>query len=87
MSVCDAREAAFGGLVLGMASGIRMVASGRVAGNSGAVKSCIVGETTDYSNVSALPVRDFASPMNTTGTLRSDVDMPFACRSSILPEC
>eukprot|EP00038_Savillea_parva_P005846 m.160305 g.160305 ORF g.160305 m.160305 type:complete len:331 (-) comp11926_c0_seq1:236-1228(-) len=52
MSHCYATEAVLGGAIIGLAAGLRMLTTGRVAGNSGAVKACLcLSDTPDYSNI------------------------------------
>ena len=40
-------EAVIGGALLGTASGLYMILAGKVAGNSGAVKACVLASTFD----------------------------------------
>jgi uncharacterized membrane protein YedE/YeeE len=52
-------EAVIGGALLGTASGLYMILAGKVAGNSGAVKACVLASTfdrkgTDTSRVSSI---------------------------------
>ena len=39
---CFPEEAIFGGAIIGAATGVWMMASGKVAGNSGALRCCVV---------------------------------------------